>query len=77
MLSWAHDSGPFFPCTASQGYLMKQRRFTARWQSYFFKLEDGFLTPFEKKSLVGTKKHKVNSFCLDGREGGRVDGWAS
>lgn len=38
---------------------MKQKRFTARWQTYYFKLEDGFLTHYEKKSLVGTRKHKV------------------
>lgn len=39
---------------------MKQKRFTARWQTYYFKLEDGFLTHYEKKSLVGTRKNKVN-----------------
>lgn len=38
---------------------MKQKRFTARWQTYYFKLEDGFLTHYEKKSLVGTRKNKV------------------
>eukprot|EP00752_Nemacystus_decipiens_P009380 g8383.t1 len=42
-----------------EGHLMKQKRFTARWQTYYFKLEDGFLTHYEKKSLVGTRKNKT------------------
>ncbi|CAB1114761.1 unnamed protein product [Ectocarpus sp. CCAP 1310/34] len=42
-----------------EGHLMKQKRFTARWQTYYFKLEDGFLTHYDKKSLVGTRKRKV------------------
>lgn len=42
-----------------QGHLLKQKRFTARWVSHFFRLEDGYLTHYEKKSLVGTKKNKV------------------
>lgn len=42
---------------------MKQKRFTARWQTYYFKLEDGFLTHYEKKSLVGTRKNKVGGTC--------------
>ncbi|CAM9886122.1 unnamed protein product, partial [Ectocarpus sp. 12 AP-2014] len=42
-----------------EGHLMKQKRFTARWQTYYFKLEDGFLTHYDKKSLVGTRKRKT------------------
>eukprot|EP00903_Cladosiphon_okamuranus_P011080 g10459.t1 len=42
-----------------EGHLMKQKRFTARWQTYYFKLENGFLTHYEKKSLVGTRKNKT------------------
>ena len=38
---------------------MKQKRFTARWKSYYFRLEDGYLTHYENKSLVGTRKSKV------------------
>lgn len=48
-----------FYCSIGQGYLMKQKRFTARWQSYFFQMEDGFLKHYDKKSLVGTRKSKV------------------
>eukprot|EP00904_Undaria_pinnatifida_P007215 jgi/Undpi1/3623/HiC_scaffold_16.g06993.m1 len=43
----------------TEGYLMKQKRFTARWKSYYFKLDDGYLTHYENKSLVGTRKSKV------------------
>lgn len=51
---------------------MKQKRFTARWQTYYFKLEDGFLTHYEKKSLVGTRKHKVRQ---GNKEKDRIGGW--
>ncbi|CAM9665996.1 unnamed protein product [Ascophyllum nodosum] len=44
---------------AMEGYLLKQKRFTARWQKYFFRLENGFLTHVETKSLVGTRKQKT------------------
>lgn len=43
---------------------MKNRKYVGGWQPYYFHLEDGFLTHYDKKSLVGTKKRKVK-YCLD------------
>lgn len=53
-----------------QGYLLKQKRFTARWQRYFFRLEDDQLKQYENKSLIGTRKKKVGKG--DGGSGGGV-----
>lgn len=39
---------------------MKQSRYFSRWKPRYFRLEDGFLTYYDKKSLVGTHhKNKV------------------
>lgn len=38
---------------------MKQSKYFSRWKPRYFKLEDGFLYYFDKKSLVGTNKYKV------------------
>lgn len=38
---------------------MKQSRFFSKWKPRYFRLEDGFLTYYDKKSLVGTHKNKV------------------
>lgn len=43
---------------AWQGHLMKQSKYFSRWKPRYFRLEDGFLTYYDKKSLVGTNKHK-------------------
>lgn len=42
-----------------QGHLMTQSSLMKRWTKRFFVLENGFLSHYEKKSLVGTKKRKV------------------
>lgn len=42
-----------------QGHLMKQSKYFSRWKPRYFRLEDGFLTYYDKKSLVGTHKNKV------------------
>lgn len=42
---------------------MKQSRYFSRWKPRYFKLEDGYLTYFEKKALVGTSKNKVGPGC--------------
>lgn len=44
---------------AWQGHLMKQSKYFSRWKPRYFRLEDGFLTYYDKKSLVGTHKNKV------------------
>lgn len=41
-----------------EGHLMKQSKFFSRWRPRYFRLEDGFLTYYDKKSLVGTHKNK-------------------
>lgn len=38
---------------------MKQSKYFSRWKPRYFRLEDGFLTYYDKKSLVGTHKNKV------------------
>lgn len=38
---------------------MKQSRHSSRWKSQFFRLDDGFLTCYDMKSLVGTTPNKV------------------
>lgn len=41
---------------------MKQSRYFSRWKPRYFRLEDGFLTYYDKKSLVGTNhKNKVGA----------------
>ncbi|CAM9178970.1 unnamed protein product, partial [Hapterophycus canaliculatus] len=42
-----------------EGHLMKQSKYFSRWKPRYFKLEDGFLYYFDKKSLVGTNKYKA------------------
>ena len=42
-----------------QGHLMKQSKFFSKWKPRYFRLENGFLTYYDKKALVGTPKHKV------------------
>lgn len=49
---------------ALQGHLMKQSRYFSRWKPRFFRLEDGFLTYYDKKSLVGTHKNKVSCHII-------------
>lgn len=39
---------------------MKQSKYFSRWKPRYFRLEDGFLTYYDSKSLVGTHKNKVN-----------------
>ncbi|CAM9166452.1 unnamed protein product [Ascophyllum nodosum] len=41
-----------------EGHLMKQSKYFSRWKPRYFRLEDGFLTYYDKKSLVGTHKNK-------------------
>ncbi|CAM9467577.1 unnamed protein product, partial [Ectocarpus fasciculatus] len=41
-----------------EGYLMKQSKHSSRWKSQFFRLDDGFLTCYDMKSLVGTTPNK-------------------
>lgn len=38
---------------------MSQSKMMKRWTPRYFVLDNGFLSHYEKKSLVGTKKHKV------------------
>lgn len=38
---------------------MKQSKHSSRWKSQFFRLDDGFLACYDKKSLVGTTPNKV------------------
>lgn len=38
---------------------MKQSKYFSRWKPRYFRLEDGFLTYYDKKALVGTHKNKV------------------
>lgn len=38
---------------------MKQSKFFSKWKPRYFRLEDGFLMYYDKKSLVGTHKNKV------------------
>ncbi|CAN0100971.1 unnamed protein product [Scytosiphon promiscuus] len=42
-----------------EGHLMKQSKYFSRWKPRYFKLEDGLLQYFDKKSLVGTNKYKA------------------
>ncbi|CAM9208802.1 unnamed protein product [Ascophyllum nodosum] len=42
-----------------EGYLMTQTGMMKRWSKRFFVLENGFLSHYEKKGLVGTKKRKA------------------
>ncbi|CBJ30507.1 conserved unknown protein [Ectocarpus siliculosus] len=41
-----------------EGHLMKQSKYFSRWKPRYFRLEDGYLTYYDKKSLVGTNKNK-------------------
>eukprot|EP00903_Cladosiphon_okamuranus_P006607 g6454.t1 len=41
-----------------EGHLMKQSKYFSRWKPRYFRMEDGFLTYYDKKSLVGTHKNK-------------------
>lgn len=40
---------------------MSQSKMLKRWTPRYFVLDNGYLSHFEKKSLVGTKKKKVRS----------------
>ncbi|CAM9971674.1 unnamed protein product [Pylaiella littoralis] len=42
-----------------EGYLMSQSKMLKRWTPRYFVLDNGYLSHFEKKSLVGTKKKKA------------------
>lgn len=42
-----------------QGYLMKQSKLSSRWKPFYFRLDDGYLACYEKKSLLGTSPSKV------------------
>lgn len=50
-----------------QGHLMKQSKYFSRWKPRYFRLEDGFLTYYDKKALVGTHKNKVVHNALECR----------
>mmetsp|Transcript_9767 Transcript_9767/g.14692 ORF Transcript_9767/g.14692 Transcript_9767/m.14692 type:complete len:1438 (-) Transcript_9767:159-4472(-) len=41
-----------------EGHLMKQSKFLNRWKSRFCVLEDGYMSYYDKKSLVGSNKGK-------------------
>ncbi|CAN0374248.1 unnamed protein product, partial [Hapterophycus canaliculatus] len=41
-----------------QGYLMKQGKLSSRWKPFYFRLDNGYLACYEKKSLVGTSPSK-------------------
>ncbi|CAM9355556.1 unnamed protein product [Discosporangium mesarthrocarpum] len=41
-----------------EGHLMKQSKFFSRWKPRYFQLENGYLTYYDKKSLVGARKNK-------------------
>lgn len=49
----------------SQGYLMTQSKMLKRWTPRYFVLDNGFLSHYEKKSLVGTKKHRVCKYLRE------------
>lgn len=54
-------SGTLFSIAPPQGHLMKQSKYFSRWKPRYFKLEDGYLTYYDKKSLVGTPNKKVSN----------------
>ncbi|CAM9593360.1 unnamed protein product [Ectocarpus sp. 6 AP-2014] len=48
-----------------EGYLMSQSKMMKRWTPRYFVLDNGFLSHYEKISLVGTKKHKTMELKAD------------
>eukprot|EP00752_Nemacystus_decipiens_P009298 g8309.t1 len=48
-----------------EGYLMMQSKMLKRWTPRYFVLDNGFLSHYEKKSVVGTKKHRTMELRAD------------
>ena len=44
---------------------MTQSKMLKRWTPRYFVLDNGFLSHYEKKSLVGTKKHRVCKYLRE------------